>query len=404
MHIVYVSREYAPSKRGGGIASYVKDMAEYMVSAGHSVTVICASDDTRIEREVVKGQLRVIYLKGGDFVIPSVEGNSIWKKLRMLYRFKQYRRRVRKTILKLKSIDVIEVAEFGAEALNLLDLPVPVIVRLHTPTCLDRNTCKRKRYGISGLPYLYIDHYEIKVLNKALYITSCSKCLASWVSNYCMRTQKSINCISNPLNLNGWNSNKGGDNRPFTILFVGTVVEEKGIGSLIQACELVRKGGIPVELSIVGKMGTYGVRLRDMYSESSDWCRFYGEIERNDLVNFYLTHELVCLPSFWEAFGIVCLEAMYFNGLVIGSSNGGMAEIIQDGVNGFLVSPRSEELLAGKISDVVKLKNEDKQEIRNMARKRICEVYSADVVVPQFVTYYNEVIADFHEKNKHIVG
>ena len=47
MHIVYISREFVPTQRGGGIASYVKDMASAMVARGHQITVICASDDTR---------------------------------------------------------------------------------------------------------------------------------------------------------------------------------------------------------------------------------------------------------------------------------------------------------------------------------------------------------------------
>ena len=46
MHICFVCREYVPSLRGGGIASYIKEMAENIVQKHHKVTVICASDDT----------------------------------------------------------------------------------------------------------------------------------------------------------------------------------------------------------------------------------------------------------------------------------------------------------------------------------------------------------------------
>ena len=74
MHIVYVTREYPPSKRGGGIATYVKEIAEQMVLAGHQVTVIAASDDTRTQSDEMDNGIRIIRLRGGDFVIKGVEG------------------------------------------------------------------------------------------------------------------------------------------------------------------------------------------------------------------------------------------------------------------------------------------------------------------------------------------
>ena len=87
MHIVLVSREYLPTLRGGGIASYIKEVAEEYVHKGHQVTIICASDDTQCSSDTISNQIRVIRLQGGDFLIPSIEGNSIIKKFRPLYRF-----------------------------------------------------------------------------------------------------------------------------------------------------------------------------------------------------------------------------------------------------------------------------------------------------------------------------
>ena len=52
MHICFVCREYPPSLRGGGIASYQKEMAYGLVTLGHKVTVICASDNTRLESTI----------------------------------------------------------------------------------------------------------------------------------------------------------------------------------------------------------------------------------------------------------------------------------------------------------------------------------------------------------------
>ena len=92
MHIRFVCREYPPSLRGGGIASYIKEVAHGLHDAGHQVTVVAASDDTRLFSDEEDGGVRVIRLFGADFLIPQVEGNSLLKKFRMFYRFYSYRK------------------------------------------------------------------------------------------------------------------------------------------------------------------------------------------------------------------------------------------------------------------------------------------------------------------------
>lgn len=87
MHIVFVCREYPPTLRGGGIASYIHEMAINLIRRAHSVTVICASDDTRVFSDRKEDGIRVIRLSGGDFILPQIEKSSLIKKMRCLYRF-----------------------------------------------------------------------------------------------------------------------------------------------------------------------------------------------------------------------------------------------------------------------------------------------------------------------------
>ena len=63
MHIVFVCREYPPTLRGGGIASYIHEMAINLIRRAHSVTVICASDDTRVFSDRKEDGIRVIRLR-----------------------------------------------------------------------------------------------------------------------------------------------------------------------------------------------------------------------------------------------------------------------------------------------------------------------------------------------------
>lgn len=100
MHIVYVCREFPPSLRGGGIASYLKEIAHAMVIYGHQVTVICANDDTRKGTDMVMDGIRVIRLSGGNFIIPSIEKTNFIRKFRVFYRFFSYRLKIEMVLKK----------------------------------------------------------------------------------------------------------------------------------------------------------------------------------------------------------------------------------------------------------------------------------------------------------------
>lgn len=401
MHIVYVSREYPPTLRGGGIAGYVRDMAEYLVSIGHLVTVICASDDTRTSYEESREDgLHIIRLSKGDFVIPSIEGNSLLKKTRCITRFKSYRRKIRETILKLNNVDIIEVPEYGAESLYLTKLPFPIVIRLHTPSFFDRKACSLRSYSISKKYEHYVAAKEMKILKQSRYITSCSKSLSEWIqNNLCLNIK--IACIYNPLKTDNWIKNtKCEYKKPFSILFVGTVAEAKGVNTLITACRLLKNSGISVTLTIVGKLGLYGEKLKnDIASKKEDWCHFTGNIERNSLLKFYHSHEVSCFPSFWENLPMVCLEAMCAKSLVLASSRGGMSEIIEEGKSDFLFPPMNPKKLAQKLTTVFSLDENTKSRIRNEAHIRIRNTFSTSVIVPQILRYYKEVITDYHESN-----
>lgn len=201
MHIVYVSREYPPSSRGGGISTYLRIIAEGFAARGHQVTVIAASDDTRIKSDSLISGVMVIRLAGGDFLIKQSEPESGFiDKFRFLYRFHSYRKKIRDAVSSLKNVDIIEVAEFGAEGLYLNELEYPVVYRLHTPALLDHRNFSLQKLNIANFLYYYSGKKELQILrNKAKYITSCSTSLKSWTEKYVKPKATEIKVIYNPL-------------------------------------------------------------------------------------------------------------------------------------------------------------------------------------------------------------
>ena len=398
MHIVYVCREYPPTLRGGGIATYIRLIAQGLVERGNKVTVICASDDTRTSSDYRDKGVRVIRLSGGDFILPSVESTSLLKKFRFIYRFDSYRKKIREAILELDDIDIIEVADFGAESYFLKDINAPVVVRLHTPSLFDRTTLGIKKYQGKDKLFQFIGEREKYILKHADFLSSCSESLKDWTIQNLGIDSNKIEVIYNPIELPTQIVELKSSTVKPTIVFVGTISDVKGCGDLFEAGKLLAKKNVDFDMFLYGKMGEFAENLK-MNEQSYPWFHVIGKIEREKLFSIYCNASVVCFPSWWDNMPMVCLEAMGVGAVVLGSSSGGMSEIIQDSINGYLIEPHNVNLLAEKLQFLINLDSKTKRQISDNAEKRIENDFSLRTIVDKTIDYYNRVINKFKNEN-----
>lgn len=398
MHIVYVCREYPPTLRGGGIATYIRLIAQGLVERGNKVTVICASDDTRTSSDYRDKGVRVIRLSGGDFILPSVESTSLLKKFRFIYRFDSYRKKIREAILELDDIDIIEVADFGAESYFLKDINAPVVVRLHTPSLFDRTTLGIKKYQGKDKLFQFIGEREKYILKHADFLSSCSESLKDWTIQNLGIDSNKIEVIYNPIELPTHKVELKSSTTKATIVFVGTISDVKGCGDLFEAGKLLAEKNVDFDMFLYGKMGEFAENLK-MNEQSYPWFHVTGKIEREKLFSIYCNASVVCFPSWWDNMPMVCLEAMGVGAVVLGSSSGGMSEIIQDSINGYLIEPHNVNLLAEKLQFLINLDSKTKKQISDNAKKRIENDFSLRTIVDKTIDYYNRVINKFKNEN-----
>ena len=398
MHIVYVCREYPPTLRGGGIATYIRLIAQGLVERNNKVTVICASDDTRISSDYRDKGVRVIRLSGGDFILPSVESTSLLKKFRFIYRFDSYRKKIREAILELDDIDIIEVADFGAESYFLKDINAPVVVRLHTPSLFDRTTLGIKKYQGKDKLFQFIGEREKYILKHADFLSSCSESLKEWTIQNLGVDSNKIEVIYNPIELPTQIVELKSSTVKPTIVFVGTISDVKGCADLFEAGKILAEKNVDFDMFLYGKMGEFAENLK-MNEQSYPWFHVTGKIEREKLFSIYCNASVVCFPSWWDNMPMVCLEAMGVGAVVLGSSSGGMSEIIQDSINGYLIEPHNVNLLAEKLQFLINLDSKTKKQISDNAKKRIENDFSLRTIVDKTIDYYNRVINKFKNEN-----
>ncbi|KKR34384.1 MAG: Glycosyl transferase group 1 [Candidatus Gottesmanbacteria bacterium GW2011_GWA2_41_12] len=147
------------------------------------------------------------------------------------------------------------------------------------------------------------------------------------------------------------------------ILFVGRIDPIKGIASLISAIHILTekysdfKNNFRVLLIGGDHKQKYFweneevVKIRKMLMEKDLECciKFIGAKPHNMLPLYYSAADVVVLPSLYESFGLVVLEAMASEAAVLASKVGGLKFLINDGENGHLFESQNSEEMAEKL-------------------------------------------------------
>lgn len=152
------------------------------------------------------------------------------------------------------------------------------------------------------------------------------------------------------------------------ILFVGRIEPLKGVDTLIRSIAVLRDRGLlaehPHDLAIIGgdpnadasAMNAEMSRLKALCLELNlnDLVIFLGKRGQDTLPYYYSAAEMLVMPSHYESFGMVALEAMACGTPVVASQVGGLAFLVQDGVNGLVVPNDDPKLLADRLELLIR--------------------------------------------------
>jgi D-inositol-3-phosphate glycosyltransferase len=196
-----------------------------------------------------------------------------------------------------------------------------------------------------------------------------------------------------------------------TILFVGRIEPLKGIDKLIQAISIIQNNGelrcCPHNLVIIGgepnakseDMNAEMARLQDMVEDLGieNFVIFLGKQDQQLLPYYYSASEIVVMPSHYESFGMVALEAMACGTPVVASQVGGLAFLVRDGETGFVVPGNDVQMLAKRLVELIKDKD-----LRNKLGNKSAEyaqLYAWEIISEKMIEVYNQVL----EKHNSIV-
>jgi glycosyltransferase involved in cell wall biosynthesis len=149
---------------------------------------------------------------------------------------------------------------------------------------------------------------------------------------------------------------RSGPEHELAVLFVGWVIEEKGVMELARACRSLWERGRTFRLDLVGDCpAAVGRRIRQDAGEFEERVQFHGFLTNRAKWELYTRADIFCFPTHHhsESFGVVCLEAMMTCLPVVATRWRGIPEVVEDGVTGLLVPVRDNVALAEALDRLI---------------------------------------------------
>jgi glycosyltransferase involved in cell wall biosynthesis len=347
MRILILNYEYPPLGGGAGVATAA--LAQGLVEQGAIVDVLTASAGRQAERRTAVrkddplgcGRLSVYRVKSRRIGIH--QAGMLGAASYLVHALPLVR-----LLLRTHSYDVVHVffsLPTGAllPFLNLNETPVVVSLRgSDVPGYDPYNTGMQRAHRVLAPLTRWIWHRADRV------IPVCES-LGRLTSRTAPDLEYTV--IPNGVDLRLFHpreSTRSNDAGPIRCVAVARLVERKGLGELIRAFGILPRGRFSLE--IVGNGPDEGV-LRALVSRLGldREVTFLGSLARGGVAERYREADLFTLPSSAEAFGNVFAEALASGLPIVGSTTGGIPELVEHGANGLLVPPGDAAALAQAI-------------------------------------------------------
>ena len=388
MKIAFLTPEYPHPKTGssGGIGTSIKNLAMGLLAEGCSVRVLVYAQKEEgvfYDNGICIQQIRNVKFKGLSWYLTR-------KKLENIIN----------TLYGDKEIDLVEAPDWTGITSFISPKKCPVVIRLNGS---DTYFCH-----LDQRPVKWVNRFhEKRALKNTDGLLSVSQFTAD-TTNEVFGLEKEFtiipNCIdmdvfsNNNINSNT-NRNKNNTNKNNnTILYFGSLIRKKGLLELPFIFNAVVAKKPEAKLILVGK------DVPDIISgHSSTWQMMQGLFSSAALLNVtylgavpydeiknQIGRATVCVfPTFAEALPVSWIEAMALEQPIVASNIGWAPEVIDDGVNGFLVHPKDHLHYAAKIIHLME-DGDLQKEFGSAAKKKVSEKFSIQKVARQSLVFYKK--------------
>ena len=379
MHIMFIPSWYS-NVRNKVHGSFFKEQALELQKAGVKVTVAYNEVWPLTMLGKIHEEKGLKYnVEDGLKTYRYKNYNYIPKNPLMFKVFNKRMEKLYKEIVKKEgAIDIIHAqsslwggisAAYIAEKYN-----IPLVITEHSS--VERGPYVKKSY----IPFI-CDSYK-----KAQKVITVGNGLKNEIES--LSGRQDIEVIGNLVDLSKFTIKKRIKNEKFIFFSLAFLEGEKGFDTLIKS--FAKKFKDKEAVLYIGGDGSQRSWLEALTVENGvkDQIIFLGALSRDDVSKWMNKCDCFVLPSRYETFGVVYIEALASGRPVIGALNGGAEDIINN-LNGYLIPIDDIDILAEKMIEVYdNIESYDEEEIRIDCLKR----FSPEVIVNKIISVYKEVL------------
>ncbi|MBY8096159.1 glycosyltransferase family 4 protein [Vibrio fluvialis] len=181
-----------------------------------------------------------------------------------------------------------------------------------------------------------------------------------------------------------------------SILFAARLLQDKGLGCLVEAQKLLKQQGCHFSLNVAGIIDN-DVSSAIPLSQIEAWAKngdinWLGNVK--DMPNLISQNEVICLPTtYGEGVPRILIEAASCQRPIIATDVAGCREIVSHGVNGYLVAPKDAVMLAHFLRNLL----EDKNKLITFGangRKKVEQEFSQEIVFEKTLQIYQSLLGE----------
>ena len=379
MKIAFLTSEFPHPKMGssGGIGTSILNLSKGLKLGGHEISILIygqKEDAFFIENGISYYRIKNVKLKG----------------LSRLFTQKKIQKLINK-LVKENKIDILEAPDWTGITSNI-KLKCPIVIRLNGS---DTYFCHLDNRRVK-----FINKFrERRALQKADALISVSQYTAD-VTKELFSLNNDFTIIPNSIDINKFTKKIESEVEENTILYFGTIIRKKGLLELPLIFNELYKQNKNVKLILIGRdasdiisgnSSTWAIMQSLFDAAAFQNVDYLGSVPY-DKVNEHISTAAVCVfPTFAEALPVSWIEAMAMQKAIVASDIGWATEVIDDGLNGFLVHPTAHKLYAEKINTLLEEK-ELRSKFGAEARKKAKEKFSIDVVAKLSADFYRKIL------------